>query len=307
VPFALFDVAIVVFPIVWCVWAVRDVRRSARRWRTVAQWAWRTVVATAVLYLLFLALWGFNYRRVPLERKLEYEPARVTAEHARDVARVSVSRLNGLYASGHARSAAANGRVDPLLAAGFARATKTLGASGTTVPARPKSSILELYFRPAAVAGMTDPYFLETLVETRLLPVERPFVVAHEWGHLAGFADEGDANFAGWLTCVYADPASQYSGWLFLFGELVNTLPRTQRAALVASLDSGPRDDLRAIAARLARDVRPLVSNAGWRVYDRYLKANRIEAGAASYAQVVKLVLGTRVGSTAGGSASPAR
>jgi hypothetical protein len=34
-------------------------------------------------------------------------------------------------------------------------------------------------------------------------------------------------------------------------------------------------------------------------VYDRYLKANRIEAGAASYAQVVRLVLGTALGQQA--------
>ena len=36
---------------------------------------------------------------------------------------------------------------------------------------------------------------------------------------------------------------------------------------------------------------------AGWRVYDSYLKANRVEAGAASYAEVVRLVLGARLAS----------
>jgi len=53
---------------------------------------------------------------------------------------------------------------------------------------------------------------------------------------------------------------------------------------------------LRAIAARTARNVSPLVSTAGWRVYDRYLKANRIEEGTASYATVVRLILGTPIG-----------
>ena len=43
----------------------------------------------------------------------------------------------------------------------------------------------------------------------------------------------------------------------------------------------------------------PQVSAAGWRVYDQYLKANRVEAGAASYAQVVRLVLGTALGQQA--------
>jgi hypothetical protein len=41
--------------------------------------------------------------------------------------------------------------------------------------------------------------------------------------------------------------------------------------------------------------VSPRVSRAGWRVYDSYLKANRVEAGTASYDEIVRLVLGARV------------
>ncbi len=305
VPFPLLDVALVVLPIVWIGAIARGVSRSPRRLAAAARWAWRTAVVAAGVYLVFLFGWGFNYRRVPLERKLGYDARAVTSDAARNAARLATSRLNGLFSNAHA--APTNVWVDPTLPAAFATATRELGASGTTVPGRPKKTLLNFYFRPAGVAGMTDPFFLETLVESDLLAVERPFVVAHEWSHLAGFADEGEANFAGWLTCVRGGAPAQYSGWLFLFGELVNSVPRADRAALMASLAEGPRSDLRAIAARLARDVKPAVSAAGWRVYDTYLKANRIEAGAASYAQVVRLVLGTRVGLSANESASPAR
>jgi hypothetical protein len=33
---------------------------------------------------------------------------------------------------------------------------------------------------------MTDPFLLETLLASNLLPFEVPAVIAHEWGHLAG-------------------------------------------------------------------------------------------------------------------------
>jgi hypothetical protein len=307
-PFAWLDVLLIGFPIVWCAVIVRDVRRSDHRARAVGRWALRTAAAAASFYVLFLVAWGMNYRRLPLEKKLRYDAAAVTADAARDAAQLSVLRLNALFVRAHATGPAnPDGNVDASLVLAFARTMKDLGASGTTVPARPKRTLLDLYFRSAAVAGMTDPFFLETLVESDLLPVERPFVIAHEWSHLAGFADEGEANFAGFLVCSRADAPTQYSGWLFLFGELVNSLPRNTRADVIGRLDSGPRDDLRAIAQRLARDVRPRVSAVGWRVYDRYLKANRVEAGAASYAQVVRLVLGTRLGLTADESASPVR
>ena len=143
---------------------------------------------------------------------------------------------------------------------------------------------------------MTDPYFLETLVVSDLLPFERPFVVAHEWSHLAGYGDEGEANFVGWLTCLGSTEAEQYGGWLFLYGELIRAVRGRERAELSARLERGPREDLRAIAARIESQASPRLSAAGWRVYDRYLKANRVEAGAASYAEVVRLALGVTFG-----------
>ena len=145
----------------------------------------------------------------------------------------------------------------------------------------------------SAVAGMTDPFFLETLIAGDTLPFERAHVIAHEWAHLAGITDEGEANFVGWLTCVNGSTANRYSGWLFLYSEVLDSVPRDVARELRASLGDGPREDLRAIRARYEREVSPRVAGAGWQVYDSYLKANRVEAGTASYAEVVRLILAT--------------
>jgi hypothetical protein len=139
---------------------------------------------------------------------------------------------------------------------------------------------------------MTDPYFLETLIAGDLLPFERPLVVAHEWSHLAGITDEGEANFAGWVTCMHGPAPAQYSAWLFLFDELAAALPAPDVREAAAALADGPRADLHAVRVRLARDINTTVATAGWRVYDQYLKANRVEQGTASYAGVVALMVG---------------
>jgi hypothetical protein len=73
-------------------------------------------------------------------------------------------------------------------------------------------------------------------------------------------------------------------------------MSRRDRATIGARLGPGPRADLRAVRDRYTRNVSPRMSAAGWRVYDTYLRANRVEAGAASYAEVVRLVLGVRFG-----------
>ena len=182
--------------------------------------------------------------------------------------------------------------MEPELAAAFARAVELVGGSTVTVVGRPKRSLLDWYFRRASVSGMTDPFFLETLIATDVLAFERPFVIAHEWSHLAGLADEGEANFVGWLACVRGSAADRYSGWLFLYEELLPSIDRSAQAAVAARLAPGPRADLRASRDRVLRNVNPRVAAAGWRLYDSYLKANRVTAGAASYADVVRLVLG---------------
>jgi hypothetical protein len=295
VPIALFDVLIVALAGGWIAWTLQTVTRRTSWLRALAGIGVRTVVWAAALYMVFACVWGLNYRRIPLVEKLPFDAARVTPEAARDLARIAVGEINSLYAAAHAALPdSAPSQVDATLAAAFAGAQRDLGAARLATPARPKSTILDLYFERAGVAGMTDPFFLETLIADDLLPVERPFVVAHEWSHLAGITDEGEANFAGWLTCLRGAPAHRYSGWLFLFGELSRAMRGADRVVVVAGLAPGPRDDLRAIARRIEQHVNPRVATVGWRVYDEYLKANRIERGAASYAEVVKLVLGVR-------------
>jgi hypothetical protein len=288
VPIALLDVAggLLLAYFVW---------RSIRRVRTVGLvraapgGAVSLVTWAAFIYLVFLALWGLNYRRVPLVARLDYAEARVTPGAARAFTAGATELLNRGYAAAHGDDPDAMA-----LARGFADAQRLLGASRLAVPGVPKWSMLSYYFRYAAIDGMTDPVFLEVILNPDVLAVERPFVLAHEWAHLAGYADESDANFVAWLACTRGDAAAQYSGWLAVYGHTVAVIPRRDRASL-PPLDQGPRDDLRAMAERYERSS-PVVRHAARDVYDSYLKANRVEAGIANYDLVVRLLLGTSFG-----------
>jgi hypothetical protein len=297
VPFAMFDALILVAVIAFAYLLYRDV--SSRRqgaFAVVARLLLRTAVLAASLYLAFLLLWGLNYRREKLVAKLQVDRARISAASTLLAATTAVDQLNALHDRAHDLGWRSLGEIDSTLATAFRRVNHDLGVQRDAVVGRPKITLLNPYFRRAGVEGMTDPYFLETLVQQEILPFERPFVVAHEWSHLAGFAEESEASFVGWLTCLRGSPSHQYSGWLFLYGELQRALRPRDRAAVSAMLGTGPRDDLRAIATRYQQHVNPRVSQVGWGVYDRYLKANHVESGTASYDEVVQLVLGARFG-----------
>lgn len=294
-PFSLFDLLLLAVAAAWIALGWRDVRRCAAWTGAGAKVLGRTVVWSAAVYLLFVATWGLNYRRLALREKLPYDQSAVTPDAVVAAAHASVSRLNGLYGIAHASGWPPAGAIDPQLAAAFARALRDTNLDASTVPGRPKATWLDWYFRRSGTDGMTDPFFLETLVSTSVLPFERAFVVAHEWSHLAGVGDEGEANFVGWLTCMRGGPSAQYSGALFLYRELGAVMPARDRAALGSTLAAGPRADLLAIRDRATREISPRLSAAGWRIYDSYLRANHVEAGAASYGEVVQLVLGLRL------------
>ena len=73
VPFAAFDV-ILVSSLAVAVWVIAAAIRALRRgdrWRALARAVVRMLIVGAVLYLWFLAVWGLNYRRVPLLERLE--------------------------------------------------------------------------------------------------------------------------------------------------------------------------------------------------------------------------------------------
>jgi hypothetical protein len=273
----------------------RALRRDGRpRLPRVGRAAARTLVVASCAYLVFLGLWGLNYRRVSMSARLaltdETPSTAQVAALGHDVAR----RLNGLYAPAHNAGFREAVWRNPRLRAAFAQTQAELADAPLAVPGRLKRTMFGRFFRWTGVDGMINPFGLEVLANPDLLAFEQPFVAAHEWAHLAGYADESEANFVGWLTCVRADEPSQYSGWLYVYWQIAGELPTVERSALSKTLTAGPRDDLAAIAARLRKGDLPALRRASWRMYDSYLKANRVEAGVRSYDAVVTLILQAR-------------
>ncbi|MCA1650241.1 MAG: DUF3810 family protein [Acidobacteria bacterium] len=86
VPVALLDIAILVL-IAWAGFRlVRRIRAQGAR-ASLRHLPMDVAVISAVVYLLFLGMWGLNYRRLPLESKLVFDRARVTRESVAQLGR----------------------------------------------------------------------------------------------------------------------------------------------------------------------------------------------------------------------------
>jgi hypothetical protein len=296
-PFAWLDLLVIGAVIALIVFAVRALRVSRRTKRVVPVLHFLgTVAATgAIVYLLFLIVWGFNYRRLSMTDRLSVQPGPPAADAVLALGTEAAMQLNAIHGEAHAV-----GWGQPVdnarLREAFIRVQRMLTDGPTATPGRLTATMFGPYFRWTTVDGMINPFGLEVLRNPDLLDFERPFIAAHEWAHLAGYADESEASFVGFLTCMQGDAPSRYSGWLFLYWQVSGEVDAGSRAKLGALIQAGPRADINAVVERLQRGQLPWLRATSWRVYDQYLKANRVEEGIRSYGAVVTLILRAQFG-----------
>jgi hypothetical protein len=293
-PFAWIDLLIAGL-VVMTVWRAVRLAGDARRTGVMgALWEGtrRVLRASALLAIVFLLMWGLNYRRIPLDATV--------APVAPSVAelRAAVTDAGTVGARVRPAQTSAESSFEHLtreLRAPLDRALAALGRPGLGTAGRPKYSIiLTPFFTWAGVDGMVDPFALETIVHPDLLPFERPFALAHEWAHLAGAADEAEASAIGWLACMNGPPDLVYSASVYLIVEGANALPEKAWREVSSQLDQGIRADLEAMSRRQDRQ-RPVVRRNAFRAYDRYLRANRVDDGVASYSRALSLILSPRL------------
>jgi hypothetical protein len=285
-PVAVLDLLIVGVggAVLWLLWRRR---RSVR----VLSLAMSALVLLGLAWLSFLALWGWHYQVPTLESRLGLQASDVAGERGEAFAHATVRQLNGLHAAAHAAAWPAAADMPRVLAPLLARVLPRLEVAWTPAWPRPRRTLLDWYFRAAGIDGMTNPFGLEILLNSRVLPIELPALAAHEYAHLAGFADEADASVVAWLACQGGGPALRYSSALAMLPHLLTGLPRETQRAVIGEVGKGPRADLRAIAARLA-EQRPWVHAVAWQSYDRFLRANHVADGIARYDAVARVLIG---------------
>jgi len=285
VPFAVGDVELVLVALA-LVWGwVRGLRGApaGRRRATAAALLAHTLGWAALGVCLFEVLWGWNYRRETVAARVAYDERRVTPAAVHAFSERIVGILNGEVAAAHRET------LDQAkLRAAWAPIVARLGDRWDVVVSNPKTTIIQRYYEAAGIGGQYQPLSFETYLNSSFLPFEVPRALAHEWSHVAGFTDEGDANFIGTLACLRSDdPLIRYSGAFWTYGDL----PEDERRRL--HLDPRVVADFRASNARFLAGYMPQIFAVQWRFYDSYLRTNGVRGGVASYGYFLRLLVGT--------------
>jgi len=285
VPFCVGD-ALFFIALLWLAryWFVVLRRARGGRVRAAGRAGLRTLAAAAIVFVWFALSWAYNYSRIPVADKLVLHPERTDEEAVNRFADRAIDELSRWAPAAHRErldDAAVALRLQPRFEATIHR----LGDGAAFAPPRVKPTVFQPMMQLSATSGFTDPWTHEVNLNASAFPVERPALYAHEWSHIAGFADESEANFISAVTCTGSrDPLLAYSGWILVYFNLPSNVHITHRISRLAYRD------LVAIHDRYVRESNRRVAQAQRVAYDRYLKSNHVKAGYASYQLFIQLM-----------------
>ncbi len=267
-------------------WFVALRRARGARLRGAARAALRTLAAAAFIFVWFEVSWAYNYARIPLTDKIVVHRERTDEDSVAAFADRAVDQLSRWAPAAHRErldDAALAQRLTPRFEATIHR----LGDMAAFPAPRIKPTVFQTMMALSATSGFTDPWTHEVNLNASAFPVERPALYAHEWSHIAGFADESEANFIAAVTCTGShDALLAYSGWILVYFNLPANVRITHRISRLAY------GDLVAIHNRYVREANRQVAGAQRAAYDRYLKSNHVKAGYASYQLFIQLMTG---------------
>jgi hypothetical protein len=276
-------------------------RSSQNKWgHFFKYWIMKLIAFAALVYSLFIWLWGFNYARVPLVKQigLEVQPldtAQLWREFEFETRELTALRHTLL---GKDTNAINDTRFWPKHAEDTIRAAvKTcLSEMGIPVTSKVRGRVIwpagTLY--KFGAAGLYWPFVGEGNLEAGLHPLQKLPVMAHEMTHGYGMADEGICNFIAYVACYnHLNPYIAYCARLDFWRDLAvnckNSDPERFIKSVIPTIDRGIIADEMAIQQQQDK-YDELAPALRYQVYDNYLKAQGIEQGMLNYDEVLMLV-----------------
>ncbi|HKJ41153.1 MAG TPA: DUF3810 domain-containing protein [Sunxiuqinia sp.] len=244
----------------------------------------------ALVYILFYWLWGFNYFREPLNQRLELAKSTPNTEEFVSVFKQIIRQTNSSYIL---MDSINKPQIDSLVEASYQRLSGFLKLDYPSGARRAKPITFSDFFAAASISGYYGPFLSEVQINRNLLPVEYPFVLAHEKAHQFGITSEAEANFYAWLVCTQSpSKLLQYSANLYVLRYFIyEGYELTDIKELAAEINEPVKLDLRKIREHWMKLRNKKIDAVATKVNDAYLKTNKVEKGIEDYTGVVQFVM----------------
>ncbi len=287
VPFSLEEIIVVggvLFLAIFPFWKSKGFKTRLVRFAESAAW----------IYVWFYLGWACNYYRADFYTRMDITPSKF--EKAAFVAFLN----NYTDSLNYYSSLVTNTDSLPDYEEEIKSIYRTLPSSAGLCTPRsfqhPKTVLINRLYSSVGVLGYMGPFMAESQLNHQLLPLQHPFVYAHELSHLLGISNEAEANYWAYRTCrLSSSPFLRYTAYY-------NLLPNINRNAYsLLSQDEYNHwhSTINPLTISQLTTQRhhwlslrsPLLDQLQSRLYNWFLKSNRISSGTKNYDQVVNMIM----------------
>jgi len=274
-------------------------------WKTRKSWKVETknqllkvLTFLSILSLIFHLLWGLNYQRIPLTKKLNIDKE-YTLEELEHFTQNWIQKTNDFHLkiTGDSLEKVSIPYDEKVM---FRIAVESYEHMAATYPfltyKNPslKNSLLRVPLSYMGFGGYLNPFSGEAQINGMLPKYNLPTTTLHEMSHQIGFAAESEANFIGvWVSINSKDPYFIYSGYTYALKYLMRNLEKSQSCQydeLWSKINPGillNYQESKDFWEVHKNPLEPLFKI----VYDRFLKLNQQEDGIDGYNRFLGLLI----------------
>ena len=267
------------------------------------------------VYAWFYIAWGLNYSQPNIYCRTGMKPVEVSEAKFREFAYRYADSIDSLSeerrvkseetAFDDQRESQFNGMVDDGLKNRVRDAVlkgyNEIGAKeGINAPFNQHPHAKTMLFTPlssmSGVTGSMGPFFCEFTLNGDIRPHDYPAIYAHEFAHLLGIANEGEANFYSYIVCTASsDKAVKFSGYYHIFFHVLRNVFDILGEKEGEKFLKYIRPEIIQLAKSdrnywLSKRCKVLDAAQDF-IFDLYLRGNHVAEGRKSYSGVVGLIL----------------
>ena len=267
------------------------------------------------VYAWFYIAWGLNYSQPNIYCRTGMKPVEVSEAKFREFAYRYADSINSLSeerrvkseetAFDDQRESQFNGMVDDGLKNRVRdtvlKGYNEIGAKeGINAPFNQHPHAKTMLFTPlssmSGVTGSMGPFFCEFTLNGDIRPHDYPAIYAHEFAHLLGIANEGEANFYSYIVCTASsDKAVKFSGYYHIFFHVLRNVFDILGEKEGEKFLKYIRPEIIQLAKSdrnywLSKRCKVLDAAQDF-IFDLYLRGNHVAEGRKSYSGVVGLIL----------------
>ena len=264
----------------------------------IRKWGWKKFLRKEGMLLVWVYVWFYlgwcvNYSRSSIYTRIDASQAVYDEAAFRAFLNNYVEKINGSWTD-----------VKPMDSTDFESQMKDFykdvpkeyGLAGPRSWQHPKPMLFNRLWSATGIQGFMGPLFSETHLNSDLLPIEHPYVQAHEYSHLLGVSNEAEANWWAYQVCMASrDPGVRYSALLktmpYVWSNAKESLPEEDFKAWTDTIRPEVKNDLRAVQKHWQELRSPAIDKVQSWMYDIFLKANNIPSGTKNYSEVVQLLI----------------